>query len=127
NGVDYAACGASVFSRIARCVDLKLADGCLADRVADARTTTLFGEEGLVVIAAVNCVVVQQAGDAAEADQAEGAIGHCAGSEQCEIGPTAAVDGQLVNRSLVDVARKVLLRGVDYRRLSINVHRTGHW
>ncbi len=122
DGVDDAAGRAAVLGRVARRVDLKLADGRLADRVADARAAALLGEERLVVVAAVDGVVIQQTRDAAERDEAEGAVGHRAGREDGVVRPAAAVDRQVVDRSLVDVGREVLLLGVDDRSLARHLH-----
>ena len=92
---------------------MELADGRLADGVADARPAPLLCEEGLVVVAAVNRVVVQQSRNAAEAYQAEGAVGNRAGRQQRVVRPAATVDRQVVYRDLVDVRREVLLLRVD--------------
>src|SRR6185503_14318076 len=104
----------------------EFANRSLADRVTDARAAAFFGEERLIIVAAVDGVVVQQPGDATETDQTEGTVRHCAGRQQREVRPTTTVDRQLVNRSLVDVAGEVLLRGIDYRRFSTDVYRTGY-
>src|SRR6185369_5984330 len=122
----HAASGTAVLRRVARRVDLKLANRSLADRVADARAAAFFGEERLVVVAAVDRVVVKQTGDAAEANQAKRAVGNSARRQQRKVRPAAAVDWQLVDRRLVDVGREVLLRGVEDRRLSTDVNCSSH-
>ena len=79
HGVDDAARGAAVFRRIVRGRHLKFAHGVGADRIRKTRAAALFGEERLCVIAAVHGVAVQQARDAAEADQAKVAVGRRTG------------------------------------------------
>src|SRR5260370_21088071 len=113
--INNAAGGTAIFGRIVGGVHLKLAHRSLADYVADARATTLFREECLIVIATINRVVIQHSGNSTEADQAKRAVKRRTRSQQREVGPAPAVDWQLVNRSLIDVTREVLLGGVDNR------------
>jgi len=70
-------------------------------------------KKSLVVVRAVDRVVVEQAGNSAEADQAETAIGYGAGRAECEGGPAAAVDGEIVDRGVVDVSAEVGAIGGD--------------
>src|SRR6185369_232025 len=83
-------------------------------------------EERLVVIATINSAVIQQTRDAAKADQTKIAVGNSGGSKNGEVGPAPPIDREFVDRSLVDIRREVLLGGIDYRRLSTDVYRSGH-
>ena len=69
DGVDHSPGGAAVFRGIVRSVYLKLLHGRLGDGVPDARATTLFGKERLVVVAAVYSRVVEKRTHASETDQ----------------------------------------------------------
>src|SRR5688572_7404504 len=111
DGVGHAAGGAAVFRRIIRGVDLKLADRRLTDRIAQTGAAAFFAEERLVVVAAVNGVVVEQAGNAAETDQPEATVGNRAGRQNREVGPAAAVDRQFVDLGLIDVGGELLRFG----------------
>ncbi len=113
DGVNHAAGRAPVLGGVVRGVDLELAYGVLADHVADARAAALFREEGLVVVAAVNRVVIQQAGDAAKTYQPERAVGNRAGRQDGEVRPAASIGRQVVDRDLVEVGGEVLLLRVD--------------
>src|SRR6185503_14325968 len=73
-GVDDATGGAPVLRRVVGRRDLELLHRAEAQRVAETGAAALFGEKRLRVVAAVHRVVVEQSGDAAEADQAEGAV-----------------------------------------------------
>src|ERR1700686_5100708 len=117
DGVDYAACGTAVFGGIVGGVNLEFLDGGFAGGIADARAAALFAEECLIVVGTVDRVVVQQAGDAAEAHQTETAVRYGAGRAQRERGPAAAVDGEIVNRGVVDVGAEVGAIGGDNGKL----------
>src|SRR5882762_8668817 len=106
NSVGNTARGASVLSRVTRSVDLEFFNRRLADYVRNAGAAALFSEERLIVVASVNGIVVEQARDATETDQAERAVRNGAGGQDRELGPAAAVDRQFVNRGLIDVAGK---------------------
>src|SRR6266496_171733 len=103
DSVNHAARGASVFSRVVGSVDLVLADRCLANHIANARAASLFREERLIVVSAINRAVVQQTRDAAKTYQAKCAVGGRAGSENSKVGPTATVGRKIVQRDLINV------------------------
>src|SRR5690242_141161 len=116
HGVDHAAGGTAVFRGIIRCIDLKFLDGSFAGGVADARAAALFAEESLIVVGAIDGVVVEQAGDAAKAHEAETAIRHRARCAQRERGPAPAVYRQVVNRGVIDVGGEVRAIRGDNRK-----------
>src|SRR6185369_15836164 len=64
--------------------------------------------------------------DAAKTDQTEIAVRSRGGSKNREVGPAASIDWEFVNGRLIDVGREVLLRGVDYRRFSADIHRASY-
>src|SRR5438309_1040025 len=120
-----AAGGAAVFRGIVRGVYLKLTNCSLANNVVDAGASALLREERLIVVAAIDCIVVEQSGVPTEADQTKVLVRNRSGSEQSKIRPTRAIDWQLVNRSLVHITREILLRGVDDRRLGSHLNGPG--
>ena len=122
DGVHDAAGGAAVLGRVVRRRDLELADGVGADRIRKARTATLLGEEGLRVVAAVDGVVVQETGDAAEADEAEGPVRRGSRRHQRERRPATRIRRQVGDRRLVDVGGEVRLLGVDDGRFRRDLH-----
>src|SRR5258708_813358 len=93
DGIDHAAGGTPVLGGIVGSIDLEFLDGGFAGGIADASAAALFTEERLIVVSAVDRIVVQQPGNAAEAHETETAIGDCTGGAQREGGPAAAIDG----------------------------------
>src|SRR5258708_7461524 len=109
DGIDDGAGGAAILGGIVGSIDLKFLDCGLGARVADTRAAALLGEESLIVVAAVNRIVVQKSAHATETNQSKSAgIVDCAGSQQSETGPAAAVDGEVANRGLVEGGSKFL-------------------
>src|ERR1700751_2446954 len=83
---------AAVFGGVVRGVDLELAHGGLARKIGSTRAAALLGEEGLVVVRAVERVVVEQHADAAKAEESVALlVRRDGGREQGEVGPGAAV------------------------------------
>src|SRR5262249_46665642 len=74
-----------------------------------------FGEEGLVIVASVYRVVVQQAGNSAKADQAKSGVWHRSGRQKGEIRPAPPVDRQPVDGRLVDVGSEFFGLSIDRR------------
>src|SRR5947207_8911811 len=103
NGVNHSAGRAAVLRRVIRSVHLELANRSLAGYVAKTGAAFFFGEEGLIVIATIDGVVVQQSRNSAEADQAEVTIRDGTWSQQPKIRPARTSDGQVVNFGLIDV------------------------
>ena len=104
DSVDDTAGGAAIFGGVVRGVDLKLAHRRLTGEVGGAGTAALLGEEGLVVVCAIEGVVVEKNADAAKAELAIALlVRRDRGGEQREVGPPAAVRGQLIDGGLVDV------------------------
>ena len=104
DSVDDTAGGAAVFGGVVRGVDLKLAHGGLTGEVGGAGAAALLGEEGLVVVCAIEGVVVEKNADAAKAELAIALlVRRDRGGEQREVGPPAAVRRQLIDGGLVDV------------------------
>src|SRR6266404_6185466 len=126
DGVDHAAGGAAVLGGIVGRVDLEFLDGGFAGGVADAGAAALFAEERLVVVGAVDRVVVEQAGNAAETYQTKAAIRHRAGRAQRESRPASAVDGEIVDRGVVDVGAEVRAIGGDNGELGGGDDGFGH-
>ena len=122
HGVHDAAGGPSEFSRVVRCRHLEFAHRVRAERVGEARTSALLGEKCLRVVAAIDRVAVQQAGDAAKAHQSEVAIGRGARRHQRKRRPPPRVGGEIRDGGLVDVRGEVGLLGVDDRRLGAHLH-----
>ena len=92
---------------VIRHVDLELADRGLAGRVGDQGSAPLFREEGLVIVRSIDCVVVEQRADAAEAEQAVGVrIRGDARGKQGEVGPAATVGGEIIYGWRIDGSRK---------------------
>src|SRR5437764_15278800 len=114
--VDHSAGGPPVFCGVVRSVHLKFLNGSLGAGIADARAAALFGKEGLIIVAAVHRVVVEQCAHAAEADESKTVdVIHCAGSEKNEIRPAAAVDGEVANGRLIDSGSEFGGDGIDLR------------
>ena len=123
DGVHHASRRASVLGRIVRRRHLELANRIGAERVREPGAPALFSEERLCVVAAIDAVAVEQAGDSAEAHQPEVSVRRGAGRHQRERRPAARVRRQVGDGGLVDVRREVRLLGVDDRRLADYVHR----
>src|SRR6266478_40599 len=87
DGVDHAAGGAAVLGGIVGRVDLEFLDGGFAGGIADAGAAAFFAEERLIVVGTVHRVVVEQAGNSAEAYETKAAIRHRAGRAQRESRP----------------------------------------
>ena len=83
------------------------------DPIGDACASALVRQERLIVVAAVDGGLVQQAADAAKTDRSERTIRGGRGRQDCEVGPAAAVVGKIVERSLIEADGEVLPRGVD--------------
>src|SRR5262249_37703196 len=86
------------------------------------RTATLFRKEGLVVVAAVYSVVIQQSRNPAKADQAKGAVGCRPGCQKSEIGPAPPVDRELIDGRLTDIRGEFLGVYVDRGSARDDVH-----
>ncbi len=118
DGVDDASRGTPVLGREVWGINLKLTNRCLTDWIRAASASSLFREKALVIVAAINGAVIQQAGDTAKTNQTEVAIGCGCRCKNREVGPAASIDREFVDRCLIQVAGKILLRGVDDRSFS---------
>src|SRR5215510_5540894 len=94
--VGDAARGTAILCRVVRGIYLKLTNRALTDYIVDPSTSAFFGEEGLVVVAAIHGVVVQQSGDAAETNQTKVRVGNGARREQRKIRPALAINRQFI-------------------------------
>ncbi len=122
HSVHDSAGGAAVLGRVVRRRHLELSDGVGADRIRETRAATFLREEGLRVVPTVDGVVVQEAGDPAEADEAEGAVRCGARRHQRKRRPATRVRRQVGDRRLVDVGGEVRLLGVDDGRFRRDLH-----
>src|SRR6185437_378489 len=87
--------------------------------VLQAGAAALVGKVRVGVVRAIYGVVVQQLGLPAKAQEAKaGGIGDDAGSQQREAGPTAAIDGQVVDLPLIHDRRDIGRRGIHQRIFS---------
>ncbi len=116
----------SILGRVTRSVNLKLANRGLANNIRNARAAALFSEEGLIVVAAIHGVVVQEARDAAKTDQAKSAIRNRTGRENSEVRPATPIDWGFIDRRLINVAGKILLSSIDYRCLGSYLNSSGY-
>src|SRR5436853_2461219 len=122
NGVCHSARGASEFSGVVLRIDLELLDRFLADHIIEPRASALFREERLVVVSAVYRVVIQKARYASEAYQSERTVHRNARSQGYKLRPSAAIDGQLVNRFLIDGCGHFGLTRIGYWSFSGDVY-----
>ena len=96
DGVDDAAGGLAELGRVAGLGGLNsLMESTGIDVRGADRAAAGLGEEGLVVVGAVDQVGVVDAGDAAEADEAGVAVGNDVGRGEDEVIEATAVDGQV--------------------------------
>ena len=116
--VDHGAAGAAVLGGVAVGVDLELLHGVLAElvrRAAGAGAAEGLAEEGVVVVGAVDDDAVQRAALAGEADVAAARILDHARRGQDEVDEVAAVDGEVLDRLVVDDRGDFRLRRLDER------------
>ena len=103
DGVDLAAGGLTELDGVVGGFGLELLDGVGRVDVRRTRgTATSFREEHLVVVGAVDVVLVVEAADAVEADEAGAAVLDDVGGEEHKGVPVAGGDGQIRNELLVE-------------------------
>src|SRR5712692_3798409 len=120
DGVDHPAGRAAVLRGVVRAVDLEFLNRSFTGGIAYARPAAFLTEECLVVVRAIHCVVVEQPGNPAEADEAEAAIRHRTRCSEGEKGPAAAVDRQILDRRLIDVGADVGAVGHHHGSFALN-------
>ncbi len=81
--------------------DLELLNDIFAELEGDACAPNLLGEEGIVVVRAIDGVVVVVSGQPIEADHAKVTVGGDTRGEQNKVREVAAVQGQCANGLLV--------------------------
>ncbi len=106
--VDDGAAGASLFSAVGIGGDAELLHDFGGELVGSAVASAGLGEEGIVVVAAIDEGGVLESANAAEGEIAVGGRGEAArilgdaGGEQGEIGEAAAVEGEIVQGAFVE-------------------------
>ena len=113
DGIDHAAGAAAIFRRVIRDVDVNFTNRGETDPVGDACASALVRQKGLIVVAAIDRIAVEQAADASKTDRAQRTIRGGRGRQECEVGPAAAVVGKIVECRLIEVNGELLPCGVD--------------
>ena len=126
DGVDLAAGGLAELDRVVRGLGLELLDGVDRVDVRRARCAAAgLGEQHLVVVRAVDVVLVVEAADAMEADEAGAAVLRDVRRVQNEGAPVAGGDGQIGDQLLAEGLRDFGLLGVEDRGLAGDVDFSG--
>ena len=99
DGIDHAAGGPAVFRRVIRDVDVNLTNRGETDPIGDACASALVRQERLVVVAAVDGGLVQQAADAAKTDRSERTIWGGRGRQECELDQRRPLLGRSLNEA----------------------------
>ena len=106
DGVDLSACGLAEFGRVVGRLRLELFDGIDGVDIWSARrTATSLREEHLVIVRAVNVVLVVEAADAVEADQAGASVLNDVRGEENEVAPVARRNGEVRDQRLANCLR----------------------